>query len=174
MPNCRWLLILPLEEEEVEAMEMVLRHCYEGHRCDAGDDKCSVSQLLRMIVLADRWVELMSILRLTHGGLHDTWLPGRRDLGDAVRLHENCHHHARRGATRLQMTQCGLGSNHNSVRWEGACCIAASTSLCDAHSHGIQGTSSCSCDAEGMASVMRMQTGDWDAEAQGFFATITH
>lgn len=44
-----------MEEEEVEAMEAVLQYCYDGDLCDTGDSKSSVTMLLRMVVLADRY-----------------------------------------------------------------------------------------------------------------------
>ena len=61
------LLVEHVEEEELPAMEAVLRHCYTEELCDVGGDasELSVALLVQMLVLSNRWPESISLLRVS-------------------------------------------------------------------------------------------------------------
>ena len=54
-PPVRTLLVEHLEEEELPAMEAVLRYCYTPELCDVGGDasELSVALLVHILVLSD-------------------------------------------------------------------------------------------------------------------------
>ena len=56
-PPVRLLLVEHVEEEELPAMEAMLRYCYTEELCDVGGDasELSVALLVQMLVLSDRW-----------------------------------------------------------------------------------------------------------------------
>ena len=56
-PPVRTLLVEHVEEEELPAMEAVLRYSYTQELCDVGGDasELSVALLVQMMVLSDRW-----------------------------------------------------------------------------------------------------------------------
>ena len=57
------LLVEHVEEEELPAMEAVLRHCYTEELCDVGGDESelSVALLVQMLVLSNRCAKSSSI-----------------------------------------------------------------------------------------------------------------
>ena len=55
----RLQLVEYVEEEEVPAVEAVLRHCYTEELCDIGGnaEELGVALLVQMMVLSNRWAE---------------------------------------------------------------------------------------------------------------------